>query len=308
MKDKPIVVIMGPTSSGKSDLALDIARKMPAEIISADSMQLYVGMDIGTAKPSREEQRLVRHHLLDFFDISERFEVFTYVKLASEAIADIQSRNKIPLIVGGSGMYIKALLYGLDPLPSDQELSKNLYGKYENDNLKLINDLAEIDPNSAELFREKTRKMIRAMEVFILTGKSILEQNTKWDSKKMKYSAISYKIKRDRKDLFERISLRTDRMLSEGWIEETEKLIQKGLNSTPTARQAIGYGLIGKYLDGQMSFEELRMRIIADTKKFARRQETWFNNQHPEAKEFFLPDDKEKLLKSIIERYSKENN
>jgi len=300
MKDNSIVVIMGPTGSGKSELALELAQKIPAEIISADSMQLYKGMDIGTAKPSTEEQKLVPHHMLDVFDIAKRFEVFTYVRLASEAIASIQSRNKIPIVAGGSGMYIKALLYGLDPLPSDSELSKQLYDKYENNNALLIAELAEVDPKAAESFREKPRKMIRALEVFTLTGKSILEQNTQWDAEKLKYSVLAFKIKREREDLFARIALRTDKMLASGWIDETEMLIANGLNSSPTAKVPSGYRLIRKDREGLISYEELRMRIIADTKKYARRQETWFNNQHPEAKIIRLPEDKEHFFNDVL--------
>ena len=301
-----LIVIMGPTGSGKSEIALELAKKINAEIISADSMQLYKGMDIGTAKPTRQEQNLIPHHLLDIFNISQRFEVFTYVKLASQAIAEIHSKNRIPLIVGGSGMYIKALLYGLDPLPSNPELSKQLYEKYENNTPELIKDLAKIDARAAELFKNKPRKMVRALEVFELNGMSILEQNTQWSLKKMKYHAFVYKIKRDRKDLYERIVARTNKMLSEGWIKETEKLISEGLMSSPTAKQAIGYNLIVKYLDKIISFEELKMRISADTKKYARRQETWFNNQHPEAEEIFLPDEKEKFINGIIGKLNME--
>lgn len=300
MKTDAIIVLMGPTSSGKSELAFDLAKIIPSEIISADSMQLYKAMDIGTAKPTSEERKAVPHHMIDLFDISQRVEVFTYVKLAEEAIESIRSRNKIPIIVGGSGMYIKALLYGLDPLPSDTELSKSLYEKYENDTPNLIAELKKVDPAAAELFHEKPRKMIRALEVFILTTKSILEQNKEWSAEKLKYLALAYKIKRERTNLYARIADRTDKMLASGWIKETEFLLKNGFNSSPTARQAIGYGLIEKYLDAQISYEEMRMRIISSTKKYARRQETWFNNQHPEAQEVFMPGGKEKFFEDVL--------
>ncbi|MEI6055385.1 MAG: tRNA (adenosine(37)-N6)-dimethylallyltransferase MiaA [Lentisphaerota bacterium] len=300
MKSEAIIVLMGPTSSGKSELAFELAKIIPSEIISADSMQLYRAMDIGTAKPSLEERKAVPHHLIDLFDISQRVEVFTYVKLAEEAIESIRSRNKIPIIVGGSGMYIKALLYGLDPLPSDTELSKSLYEKYENDTPNLIDELKKVDPVAAERLYEKPRKMIRALEVFMLTGKSIMAQNMQWSAEKLKYLALVYKIKRERANLYARIAQRTDKMLASGWVEETERLLENGLSSTPTARQAIGYPLIGKYLEGIISYEEMRMRIVSSTKKYARRQETWFNNQHPEAQEVFLPDEKNKFIESLL--------
>lgn len=305
MKPDAIIVLMGPTSSGKSELASDLVKIIPSEIISADSMQLYRGMDIGTAKPTINERKISPHHLIDLFDISQRVEVFTYVKLAEEAIVSIRSSNKIPIIVGGSGMYIKALLYGLDPLPSDTALSKSLYEKYENDTPNLIFELKKVDPAAAELLCEKPRKMIRALEVFMLTGNSITEQKTQWSAEKPKYLTLAYKIRRERPDLYARIAQRTDKMLASGWIEETSVLLENGLASSPTARQAIGYGVIEKYLEGQISYEEMRMRIISATKKYARRQETWFNNQHPEAKEVFLPSEKNKLIEDILSRIAK---
>lgn len=300
MKRDFIIVLMGPTSSGKSELALDLAKIIPSEIISADSMQLYRGMDIGTAKPSIEERNAVPHHLIDLFDISKRVEVFTYVKLAEQAIETIKGRGKTPIIVGGSGMYIKALLYGLDPLPSDVELSGSLYEKYEEDTASLIAELKKVDSAAAELLFEKPRKMIRALEVYLLTGKSILEQKTEWSAEKLKYPALVYKIRRERSDLYARIGQRTDKMLASGWIEETKLLLENGLDCSPTARQAIGYPLISKYLEGYISYEEMRMRIVSATKKYARRQETWFNNQHPEAQEIFLPDGKDKFLEYVL--------
>lgn len=302
MKNDTIIVIMGPTSSGKSELAFDLAKKIPSEIISADSMQLYRGMDIGTAKPSMEERKTVTHHLIDLFDISQKVDVFAYVKLAGESINAIRCKNRIPIVAGGTGMYIKALLYGLDPLPSDKELSDSLYTKYENDLPALIAELQKVDIEAVKLFREKPRKMIRALEVFILTGKSILKQNTQWHAENLKYPALAYKIRRERADLYARISERTDKMLSSGWIEETEELLKKGLSSSPTAKQAIGYGLIEKYLKNQITYEEMRMRIISATKKYARRQETWFNNQHPEAQEVLLPEGKDGFIEDILSK------
>lgn len=299
---------MGPTSSGKSELAFDLAKLIPSEIISADSMQLYKKMDVGTAKPTAEEKIAVPHHLIDLFDISQRVEVFTYVKLAEEAIELIRSQGKTPIIVGGSGMYIKALLYGLDPLPSDAKLSKSLYDKYENDTARLIAELAKIDTASAERFCEKPRKMIRALEVYMLTGKSILEQNTQWSVENLKYPVFAYKIKRERTNLYARIAQRTDKTLTSGWIEETKALLENGFSSSPTAKQAIGYGLIEKYLEGQISYEEMRIRIISATKKYARRQDTWFGHQHPEAKEIVLPDGKESLITEVLDSIQRDGH
>jgi tRNA dimethylallyltransferase len=296
MNDKSLIVIMGPTGSGKSDLSIKVSQKIPSEIISADSMQVYKGMDIGTAKATAEQQKQVRHHLIDILDINERLEVYSYITLAQKAIKEIWSRDKTPIIVGGSGMYIKALLYGLDPLPADIELRKKLYEKFDNDTDGLIKALKTKDPKALELYETKPRKMIRALEILELTGKSILDQNEKWDENKLLYNVHAYRLTWDRKDLFDRIIIRTGEMLENGWIEETEKLLKKGLLDSPTAWQAIGYNIIAKYLNKEISYEEMKIRIISSTKKYVRRQDTWFKNHHPEAKEVLLPSQYEDLL------------
>ncbi|MCP4180448.1 MAG: tRNA (adenosine(37)-N6)-dimethylallyltransferase MiaA [bacterium] len=299
MNDKFLIVIMGPTSSGKSDLSIKISQKIPSEIISADSMQVYKGMDIGTAKATSEQQKQVRHHLIDILDINERLEVYSYTTLAQKAIKEIWSRGKTPMIVGGSGMYIKALLYGLDPLPSDIELRNKLYKKFDDDTDGLIEVLKSKDPKALELYETKPRKMIRALEVLELTGKSILDQNEKWDKNKLLYNVNAYKLTWNRKDLFDRIIVRTEEMLQHGWIEETERLIKKGLLNSPTAWQAIGYNIIAKYLSKEISYDEMKMRIISSTKKYVRRQDTWFKNQHPEAEDILLPEEYNDILKKF---------
>lgn len=283
----PLIVVVGATASGKSKLSLKIAQNLQCEIISADSMQVYRGMDIGTAKPSKRYQAIVKHHLVDVLDINQRLDVYYYVKHAEDAIADIYGRNKIPLIVGGSGLYIRALLYGLDPLPSSVNLRNILRQKYQGEDGEkcLINDIAKIDPKAIDVLGcTNIRKLLRAMEVFMLTEKSITEQQAVWSENKLQYNASVYCLIRERSDLFERITRRTDNMLKQGWIEETELLLKKGLLDTPTARQAIGYELISKYLAGNINYEEMKVRIVSSTKKYARRQDTWFKNQHPEAK------------------------
>ena len=295
----PIVVIMGPTASGKSSIALKLAEKIPAEIISVDSMQCYKQMDIGTAKPALEDMQKIPHHLIDVFDIGKRVDVYAYIELMEEAVGDITAKGKTAIIAGGTGLYIKAFLYGLDPLPSDEELRKSLYDEYEHDIDKLKRDLSAIDPEAVKSFFEKPRKMIRAIEVYKLTGKSILEQNQSW-SGHLKYPVLVYKLKWERKELYMRISERVDNMLKNGWIEEIKKLEEIGFFSSPTARQAIGYILISKYLKGTISYEEMRMRIIASTKKYARRQETWFNNQHPEVTVIVLPQNEDIITNRII--------
>lgn len=280
-----IIVIMGPTGSGKTSLALKLTDFINCEILSADSMQVYRGMDIGTAKAGTEEQKIVPHHMIDIMDINERLDIFSYVKSAQMVISDIFRKGKIAVIVGGSGLYIKSVLYGLDPLPSDPQLRDELDKEYKDNFEKLKKDVSVIDPKAFKEFELYPRKLIRAIEVYKLSGVSILDQHSEWDKNKLKYKNVySFVLKMNRKKLFERIGTRTEKMLESGWIDETRKLIAEGLLESPTAKQAIGYPIIAKYIQGKINYDEMKMRIISSTKKYARRQETWFNHQHPEAK------------------------
>jgi tRNA dimethylallyltransferase len=282
MNDIPLIVIMGATGSGKSSLAMKIAEKLSAEIISMDSMQIYREMDIGTAKPTLDEQKMISHHMIDILDIHDRIDIYYYVEKTKEAIKNILSRNKVPILAGGSGLYIKSLLYGLDPLPSDPELRMELLKKYESKEDELRAYMQENDKEAFLKFNEHPRKLLRALEVLTITGKSITVQQSEWEKKELKYRVNAYNVKLDRPILFDRIGLRTQKMLNDGWVEETKKLVKKGLLDTPTAWQAIGYPIIANYLENTISYEEMKMRIISSTKKYARRQETWFKHQHPE--------------------------
>lgn len=286
----PLLAIMGPTSSGKSSLAMQLAEQIPVEIISADSMQVYKGMDIGVAKPTAEEQRKVPYHLLDICEICESLDVFQYVALAEKAICEICKRGNIPLLVGGSGMYIRALFHGLDPLPSDPELRKKLDEEYDSDEgfEKLKELMRAKDSEDLERWSKHRRKLIRAFEVFSITGKSITELQKTWKGE-LRFPVKAWRLSWEREALRERVALRTDEMLDDGWIEETKKLIAAGFLDSPTARQAIGYKNIGDFLKGKIDIETMRTKIINATRQFARRQDTWFKNKHPEAVELKMP-------------------
>jgi len=306
-----IIVLCGSTASGKSEVSLKLALELGGEIISADSMQIYKGLDIGTAKPSSDERRIVPHHLIDVLDISEPLNVYKFVELAENAISDIRSRGKIPFLVGGSGMYIRALLYGLDPLPGDDGLRKLLELEFGSpqDFDKLRKVMKSLDPTSFSRWKDHQRKLLRAMEVKKLTGKSILELQKTWTGK-MKYDTISLFLLWEREKLKKRIEERTDAMLKKGWVKEAEKMIGKGLSSTPTARQSLGYSIIGSFLGGEIDFSTMHQKIITATWQFARRQETWFKNKYPEAETVPMPVDysiflekiRSKLQQSILSR------
>lgn len=280
-----ILVIMGPTASGKSGLALETADLHNGEIISADSMQLYRGLEIGTAQPSKEELAKVPHHLVGIWDISERADVFTFQNLADNAISDIRNRGKLAIVAGGTGLYLKNLLYGLDDMPGDRELRTQLDAMYDAPEKEeaLKTRMAELDPHALEKFQLCRRRLIRALEVKLLTGKSILELQSN-SSPKLRYTNIcAIKLEVSPENLAEKIAVRAKKMLDNGWIEEAEKAINAGLFNTPTAHQALGYKIIGEYLDGSISKDKLYEKICAATRQYARRQRTWFRHQHPEA-------------------------
>ncbi len=278
-------VIMGPTASGKSSLALKIALEHGnCEILSADSMQLYRGLHIGVAKPTAEEQKLVPHHLLDVLDITEKSDIFRFCADAEAALADIRGRGKTPVIAGGSGLYLRALLYGLDPLPADQAIRDELDARFDNDEHfpELLAYMEKHCPEDCRRFAQHRRKLIRACEVFRITGKQIseLQSGKKTEPRR---DLKSFVLVWDRDVLKQRIRQRTLEMLDAGWIEEAEGLIRSGLLQTPTAWQALGYSIIADYLNGKYTRNELADAIATATWQFARRQITWFKHQHPEA-------------------------
>ena len=284
-----IPVIMGPTAAGKSELAFALARECGGEIVSADSMQFYRGLDIGTAKPTAEERRLVPHHLIDSMDISEKSDVFRFRTDALRIIGEIRSRGRLPVVAGGSGLYLHALVYGLDVLPAKQSLRDKLDAAYDND--AHFPELAAVMERECPLdfkrFYPHRRKLIRAREVFLLSSKQISELQSGDSAPDPAFA--QFVLVRDRADLVNRIRRRAEAMLDSGWIEEARTMLAKGLLDAPTAWQAIGYAQIGDYLAGKMTRAELLDSIVIATRQYARRQATWFRNRHKEAVFLTLP-------------------
>ena len=282
-----IPVVMGPTAAGKSELAFALARECGGEIVSADSMQFYRGLDIGTAKPAAEERRLVPHHLIDSMDISEKSDVFRFRTDALRIIGEIRSRGRLPVVAGGSGLYLHALVYGLDRLPADQSLRDELDAAYDNE--ARFPELAAIMKRECPLdfkrFFPHRRKLIRAREVFLLSGRQISELQSGGFAPDPMFS--QFVLVRDRADLVRRIRARAEIMLDSGWIEEARVMLAKGLLNAPTAWQAIGYAQIGEFLAGKTTRAELLESIVIATRQYARRQAAWFRGQHKEAT--FLP-------------------
>ncbi len=283
-KSPDFIVVAGATASGKSAAAMRLAELAPIEIVSGDSMQFYRTLDIGTAKPSAADRRKVPHHLIDIFDFSERVDVRRFIALAENAIRDISDRGRIPCVVGGTGFYLKSLIYGLDDLPSSPELRAELDAKFAAPDRfdALRREMQRRDPAALQLWNLHQRKLLRALEVLILTGgQSVTTLLT--GEKKPRFNVRTFIIDRPREELRCRIEQRTSAMLAAGWVEETARAVAAGLLTSPTAHQALGYPIIAEHLAGRLSAEAMREMIVTKTWQFARRQLTWFRHQHPEA-------------------------
>ena len=273
-----VIVICGATATGKSDLAIQVAKELDAEIINADSMQLYRGMDIGTAKVSMEERAGVRHHLLDVLEVTQDSTVAWYQDLARSTIADIHARGKDAVIVGGTGLYIKAILDDLNFPDTDPDVRARLEAEVEEfGSAALFARLEELDPAAAlAIDRANTRRVIRALEVIEITGQPFTANLPREDSSRYPH-ALQFGLVMDREHLRERIDLRVNRMWDAGFVDEVDQLISNGIRSGVTAQRALGYAQIIAMRDGLMTEDEAKEDTKRASRQYARRQETWFS-------------------------------
>ncbi|MBQ8790737.1 MAG: tRNA (adenosine(37)-N6)-dimethylallyltransferase MiaA [Ruminiclostridium sp.] len=278
MEKQFVVVICGPTASGKTSLSVELAKELDAEIISADSMQIYKGMDIATAKPTVEERQGIPHHLMDFLDPSEGFSVADYVRLAREKISDIVSRGKLPVIVGGTGLYISSLINNIQFEESECDYAYREELRQlaeENGNGRLLDMLREIDPETAATLHENNQsRVIRALEVYRTTGKTMSQLQKESRTIPSPYEPCMIALDYDRSQLYDRINSRVDIMLRDGLIEEAREFYEA--EDYPTAAQAIGYKELLPYLKGEQTLETCVEKLKQETRKYAKRQLTWF--------------------------------
>jgi tRNA dimethylallyltransferase len=298
----PLWVLLGPTAAGKSDVALALARRIGAEILSLDSMQVYRGMDIGTAKPTATERAEVHHHLLDLCDPSETFTVARFVEAADAAIAEAAGRG-IPLIAtGGTPLYYKALFEGLFAGPSaDAALREDLSRL---DGSELISRLRKVDPEAAvRIHVNDTRRLIRALEVYELTGRSISSLQTDWGRAVPRHAGTWIGLNWDREVLNRRINSRVRRMVDAGWPEEVCRLLAQYQRLSPTANEATGYAELIAHLNGDISLVDTIEQIKIATRQLARRQMKWFRRFQPVR---WLPGDQspEAIAQTILEAHS----
>ncbi len=313
MEKQPLVILTGPTAVGKTSLSINLAKRIGAEIISADSMQVYRGMDIGTAKIRQEEMQGVKHYLIDVINPDEEFNITIFKNMACEAIEQIKANGHIPLIVGGTGFYIQSVLYDIQFEDEDKDDSyrKELYDIAESKGaVYLHNMLREIDEKAADAIHyNNVKRVARAIEYYKQTGKRISEHNEEQQKKESPYNFAYFVLNDDRKLLYDRINKRVDQMFDEGLIDEVVRLKESGINRNATSMQAIGYKEVLDYLDGLCTVEELKENIKNNTRHFSKRQITWFrrekNIEWLNLNEF--GHDKEKVLE-YIQKILKEKN
>lgn len=273
-----VIVICGPTASGKTALGVELAKKINGEVVSCDSMQIYKDMTIGTAKPVEEEMQGIKHYLIDFVSPDERYSVANFKKDAKIAIKEILEKGKTPIVVGGTGLYIDSLIYEIEynDIKLDEEYRKKLETIAQKEGLEKLYDKAKkIDPDAIEKISPNDQKrIIRILEIYHTTGKTKTEQEAE-SRKEVEYDYRVFAINWEREKLYERINKRVDIMMNQGLVEEVEN-IRKKYNKFPTAMQGLGYKEVVDYLDGKYSKEEMIEKIKMETRRYAKRQMTWF--------------------------------
>jgi tRNA dimethylallyltransferase len=279
---EPILAIVGPTATGKSALGLALAEILQGEIVNADALQVYRGFDIGTAKPGPADRERVPHHLIDILDPSEIYSAGEFARRAREAIADIQGRGKLPIVVGGSGLYLRALFSGMSPIPpGDPEVQGELRARLAAEGLASLRDeLARVDPRTeARLASGDTQRVLRALEVARVTGRPLSAWIAEQPFGTQAIAGVRVGLTLPRAILYDRIAGRVAWMLEAGWLEEVEGLIRLGLSPRFPAFQAIGYRQLVRHLEGDGSLEQAIAGIVQETRRFAKRQETWFRKE-----------------------------
>jgi tRNA dimethylallyltransferase len=315
---RPLIIITGPTAVGKTALSVRLAKAIGGEIISADSMQVYRHMDIGSAKIKKEEMDGVPHYLIDVLDPEEEFNVTVFQEMAKEAMEEIYSHGHIPIVAGGTGFYIQALLYDIDFTENGEDTSIRMELEklgQERGAEFLHNLLRDIDPDSAdEIHENNMKRVIRAIEYYRQTGERISEHNKRERQKKSPYDFLYYVVNTERARLYERIDRRVDLMLEQGLVEEVMHLKDMGLTRDMVSMQGLGYKEILDYLQGIYTLEEAIYILKRDTRHFAKRQITWFKRER-DVRWLDLPDFNNdldqvliKMLQDINEMYELENN
>ena len=298
-----VIIICGPTGVGKTSSAIKLAQEFNGEIISADSMQIYRHMDIGTAKPTHEEQSCIPHHMIDIVDPDESFDAACFSEMARNTIGDIHSRNRIPFVVGGTGLYIKAMLHGLFRIhPVDKE-SRELLKEEEraHGSVHLHNRLKQCDPKAAEKIHPNDLfRIIRALEIYQSTGEPLSRFHRNHGFKDQPFNSLQICLSIEREKLYDRINQRVDEMIQAGFADEVKGLFKMGYSENLKSMKSIGYRHISSFIKGELPWDETVYTLKRDTRRFAKRQLTWFRAD--EAIKWFEPD-KLKDIRGLIKQF-----
>jgi tRNA dimethylallyltransferase len=290
-----VVCILGPTCTGKSDLALWLAPKIGGEIVNADSMQVYRHFDIGSAKPDAAARTQAPHHVIDVAEPGEAFNAAMFQKMADQAVREISARGGVPVVVGGTGLYLRVLFHGLFDAPTDADLRDRLKSRYLADPLSVYRELERLDPAYARSISPHDRvRVVRALEIYCLSGVTMSEHSSSHGFRDERYDVAKIGLCRERGELYERIERRVDLMLRRGWVEEVEGLLRSCLLSAKPF-QGIGYREIVRHLTGEIGHQEMVEAIKRATRRYAKRQFTWFSKEkgidwrrYPEEREAVL--------------------
>lgn len=279
MNKPTVIVICGPTASGKTALSIELAKRINGEIVSADSMQIYKDMNIGSAKVTPEEMQGIKHYLIDFVSPDQRYSVANYKLDAKQAIEEILNKGKTPIVVGGTGLYIDSLIYEIEynDIKINEDYRKKLENIKEKEGLEKLYEMAvKIDPIAMQkISKNDSKRIMRILEIYEATGKTKTEQEAESRTKEVSYNYKVFAITMDREKLYDRINKRVDIMLEKGLIEEVENLLNK-YKEFPTAMQGLGYKEVRDYLEGNLSKQEMIDTIKQESRRYAKRQLTWF--------------------------------
>lgn len=303
MTKPPLILIVGPTAVGKTEISIQLAERLNGEIVSADSRLFYRGMDIGTAKPTREERARAPHHLIDIAGPDETLSLAVFQQKAREAIADIRTRNKLPFLVGGTGQYVRAVTEGWVPpeVPPNEELRGELEKwKMERGINWLYEKLKSLDPEAAEgIDPRNVRRTIRALEVILSTGKKFSEQRGQGDSP---YRLVTIGLTRPREELYRRVDARIESMFANGFLDEVKGLLDKGYSPSLPTMSAIGYRECVGVIQGELTEEQAKVRMRRGTRVFVRRQANWFRESDPKIAWFKVEDGVGDKIEKTIRR------
>ena len=305
MQKNKVIVICGPTASGKTALSIELAKKINGEIVSCDSMQIYKDMDIGTAKPTVEEMQEIKHYLIGYVSPEKRYSVADYKIDAKKAIKEIIEKGKMPIVVGGTGLYLDSLIYEIEyqDIKLDEQYRNKLEEEVEKQGLeKLYEKAKQIDPKAIKKISPNDKKRIlRILEIYHATGKTKTEQEIESRKKEVEYDYKVYALNWDRQKLYNRINKRVDMMIEQGLVEEVKQILDK-YDNFPTAMQGLGYKEVVEYLNGNLTKEEMIEKIKIETRRYAKRQLTWFRKNKQTIwlnAEDMIQDNIQKILKDI---------